>query len=248
MKIAAKTIAVLSHRGGSMKTTLAACLGLALAGQGRRVLLADLAVGGGVFQLEGDLIAAPESRADAAGPLNRRKVHRTLPIEAVHTPDLPTMAGSARIRMVEAWRDRFDAIILDAPMASRESLVEVSALLDLAVLTLPSDVVAVRSFQRFLELVHELRAMPGRGFRTVLVPTGTGRRTAEHVAIDRFTNNVLAPLSAGATLPWDDALAAQVAAGRFPEPGTMSPTVASNMNLLAQSVSLPPLAEVPAGR
>jgi len=49
-------IAVTGHRGGSMKSTVAAGLATRLAALGHRTVLADLALAGGSFALESDLL------------------------------------------------------------------------------------------------------------------------------------------------------------------------------------------------
>jgi cellulose biosynthesis protein BcsQ len=233
---APRRIAIVSHRGGSMKSTLAAMLGLAFAAEGTDTLVADLSAGGGSAQLHHELLADETTAFDERGvrvPLRR---HRTLPLSVVHAGWFIAASEARRMRSLENWANRHEVAILDSPATSQEVLRDFLAPMDLVLVTLPSDAVAVRGAVRFLEILREVRAMPGRRFSVAVIPTGTGKRSHENIAIDRFTNEALAPLLLGASLPWDEGLAAQVSDARLPELETLSPLVRSNIELLRAGI------------
>lgn len=233
---ATRRIAIVSHRGGSMKSTLAATLGLAFAEEGTDTLIADLASGGGSAQLNHELLSEETTAIDERGvrvPLRR---HRTLPLSVVHAGWFIAATEARRMRSLENWANRHEVAILDSPATSHDVLRDFLAPMDLVLVALPSDAVAVRGAVRFLEILREVRAMPGRRFSVAVVPTGTGKRSHENIAIDRFTNETLAPLLLGASLPWDEGLAAQVADARLPELEGLSSAVRSNIALLRSEI------------
>ncbi len=232
----ADMIVVASHRGGSLKTTLSAMLALALARREVDVLLADLAMAGGAFSLDSPELTTARALQGMALPDARLRGHRRLSLRMLHAPrGLADPAGFGEIRG-RLLSPKPDLVIVDTPACGREELAGLLKMATLLLITLPSNALALRSLAPFLQTVSEIRSLPGRSFEVAVVPTGTGGRSSEAAALDRYVNRYLGPIMCGASIPIDDSIAATVSAGKLPEVAEDNSMSGSNLTLLTAAV------------
>lgn len=225
-----KLIVVTSHRGGSMKSTVSALLAQALAERGRRTVLVDAAIAGGVASLADERLQAESA---PIGNVQLRKM-RGLPLVVVHDPDILEERAELPGLLDWAAQDSTEYLILDLPGIETDELRVLASRASIVLLTVPADALALRSLLPFLRDVQAQRALPGRDFATIALPVRTGVQSPTGIATDRFIQEHLSPLMVGATMPADDRLAAQVSSGHFPS--DLSPLLRSNLDLLIDGI------------
>lgn len=227
-------VAVFSHRGGAMTSTAAAGLAWQMAALGRPTVLVDCTSAGGAWFLGG--IDAPGAGTFDSwdGKTGSARVHERLPLTTVHAARPPRTREEATL-LAEGFGLRDNAVVIaDLPVCGRPEFEVALRPADLALVVMPSDGVALRSAVAFLQCIQEVRAMPGRAFRIKALLTGTGIRSEERIAIDRFAQKTLAPLLCGAQIPFDPDFRRLIGAGKPPEMAAADSAVASNLTLLAR--------------
>lgn len=229
-------IAVLSHRGGAMTSTIAAGLAWQLAVAGHETILADCTPAGGAWYLGASEATGDRMVSGWAGTKIKTRGHGSLSLTTVHTGALPSTREEAQLLANGFGLGQRPVVIADLPVSERAELEVVLLPSDLALLVLPSDGLALRSAVPFLQCVQEVRAMPGRAFRIKGVLTGTGIRTRERIELDTFAQRTLAPLLCGAQLPFDSAFRELICAARHPDGAPADSPVTSNLRLLAKEV------------
>lgn len=208
-------LCVASHRGGSLKTTLTALLGVQLAVSGVPTVILDCAEAGGAFGLRDEEFAHSVSFAGPQGPLTRRE-HTMVPLTVVHAPGLLAERGLLRAAASAAVDGAKVLAIADLPTCGREELDNATRDADMVLTTVPSDGTSFRSIMPFLDALKELRARPGRSFEVRAVQVLTGVRVLQGAQMDRFIARHLSPILAQGHIPFDEALAELVHQGGFP--------------------------------
>ena len=221
-------IVVASHRGGSMKSTISALVAAKLATRKLKTIVVDASLGGGVFSLADD---TQVERPNAPSGLSVREDKNT-PLTCVHAPAL--LADRGGLDRLLHWAVERDPsyVILDLPEVTIEELRLVTANAAVLLVTLPSEGLSLRSLLPFLRDVQGLRALPGRKFHTILIPTGSGLRTPHGVALDKFIQENLSTLVTAGALPWDDEMNAAVSAGKWPKSSAQASH--SNITLIVE--------------
>ncbi len=229
-------ISVVSHRGGSLKSTVARWLSFSLANRGEGIALVDLSRAGGSFDLPGEEDGDIKNGECSFSPVSVRR-NANLNLTSFRPDVYP--AGRQEIAELRKFVSTYathDFLVFDTPSLSGRDLDPLLSASDLALLTVPSDVASLRSLVPFLQTVQDIRAMPGRAFRILATLVMTGIRTEEHVAIDQFCEETLAPFLSGATIPFDEKVRDAVSHGKSPECLQEGSLATSSLRLLAEEI------------
>lgn len=146
-------IAVLSHRGGSGKTTLVSGLAAAFAAAGNATLQVDLCRAGGcsILSARGFHLAHSEGEYQTVLPYNFTLRYSLAEIEKFQ-------------QHLDDSDESFDVALFDVPATGRRELSRLLRDIDLLILCIPCDANSLKSLQPFLEFINEERARPGRNF------------------------------------------------------------------------------------
>jgi cellulose biosynthesis protein BcsQ len=204
-----RTILVTSHCGGSGKSSTAAALAWMLASLNHPTLLLDLAAAGGCSVFDSPLL----SRALLGGDTQRR--HAKHPLAIAHRADLLSNPLLFEQVLADATADGIQAIVIDLPESTPEELIALSVLVDLMLVTVPADALALRRLGPMLEIVKECRARPGRTFKTRILPTLSRPDLIHHAEIEAYLKEHLSPLLFDARIPLDEAFGGIIEENKF---------------------------------
>ncbi|MEQ8821792.1 MAG: hypothetical protein RLY93_16260 [Sumerlaeia bacterium] len=211
-------VLVLSHRGGSGKTALAAGIASDWADLGEKPLLVDCAAAGGASALFGRYLPA-----DFVFPVWRGEEK---PFPMVQEggmsmrflkagPALKDPQAAERLREGAA-KARCTSVVVDLPACGRSELEPLLRVATLVLLVMPVDALAFRGSRPFLEMIQEERARPGRDFQSVVVVNGTGVKNPAKEHTEVFLRQYLGPILAPVEIPHDPSLKAGMAKGILP--------------------------------
>jgi cellulose biosynthesis protein BcsQ len=225
-------IIVTSHRGGSLKSSLASALSWKLATLGNRTALLDCTPTGGAFSLESPLHAVSNAPAENHPAAARAKRHTELPLAMNHLGRLPASSSEFRT-ILAALGTEATHVVVDAPVCSKAELDLLASASDLVLVTIPSDANCLRSITPFLQVLQEIRAAPGRAFRIKGILVRTGIPLEECVVVDQFLEDTLAPMLSGAQIPFDEPARRTISAAQAPDQVDEQSPIHSHLSLLA---------------
>ncbi len=169
--MAAKVLTVTSGKGGVGKTTLVANLGVALAMQGKRVVVIDADVGlrnldmmlGLENRIVYDLVDVIEGRCRLRQALVRDKRFPDLfLLPAAQTRDKSAVSPEDMVQVCEQLSDRHDFIIVDSPAGIEEGFRYAIAPADEIIIVTNPEVAAVRDADRVVGLIEAEEKGPAR--------------------------------------------------------------------------------------
>ena len=153
-----------SGKGGTGKTTLAACLGIALGRMGQKVCVVDASTG-----LRGaDLPLGLENRVvfdalDVTGDvcsLDEALVrHETIEnlwlLSASQAAEADELTEKLMERLVKRLRKKFDVVLIDCPGGVERNVTDFAEIVDACILTVMPDDASIRAAERLNSLLFE---------------------------------------------------------------------------------------------
>ncbi len=158
-----RVITITSGKGGVGKTTLAANLGVALAMQGRRVVVMDADVGlrnldvmlGLENRIVYDLVDVIEERCRLRQALVRHKqLSELFLLPAAQTRDKSAVQPSDTVRICDELRGQYDYILIDSPAGIEQGFRYAMAPADELLIVTNPEVPAVRDADRVIGLLE----------------------------------------------------------------------------------------------
>lgn len=169
--MAARTITITSGKGGVGKTTLTANLGVALAMQGRRVVVIDADVGlrnldvmlGLENRIVYDLVDVIEGRCRLRQALVRdKRLSELFLLPASQTRDKSAVHSDDMVRVCQSLGEQHDFILIDSPAGIEQGFRYAIAPSDEILIATNPEVAAVRDADRVIGLIEAEEKGPVR--------------------------------------------------------------------------------------
>lgn len=164
-----KIIVVTSGKGGVGKTTATACIGGALAMQGKKVAVIDMDIGlrnlDVVMGLENrivfNIVDVAKGRCKIKqAAIKDRRIENLFLIPASQSDNKDVLSPDDMVKMSKALRARFDYILMDCPAGIERGFENAVAAADEALVICTPEVSSVRDADRIIGLLYAKSITP----------------------------------------------------------------------------------------